>query len=207
VDHRDRAGCRSDPILCASPPSSSDRRTALSSGGAREFQGDGPAESPFIDGGYAVLNIPTTDTLLLAVRTMLPATMANDTGAFFNLYPYKLVRDGNDRGVLLGWAWGASRGVDALQYLTEHDPAKPVFQFLGAPQNLALDLYMGGGGHSLKPTQALDIVNFANLVLFGKSLADDVKTHLTTDPYLDAGTYDRYYGGLKTMMPWAGAVR
>ena len=26
---------------------------------------------------------------------------------------------------------------------------------------------------------------------------------LATDPYLDAGTYDKYYGGLKTMMPWA----
>jgi hypothetical protein len=30
-----------------------------------------------------------------------------------------------------------------------------------------------------------------------------VKTQLTTDPYLDAGTYDTYYGGLETMMPWA----
>lgn len=30
------------------------------------------------------------------------------------------------------------------------------------------------------------------------------ETHLTTDPYLGAGTYDTYYGGLKTMMPWTG---
>ena len=41
------------------------------------------------------------------------------------------------------------------------------------------------------------------MVLFGKPLSADVKKHLATDPYLDAGTYDRYYGGLKTMMPWA----
>jgi endo-1,4-beta-xylanase len=87
---------------------------------------------------------------------------------------------------------------DAIGY----EGAKPVFQFLGASQNLALDLFMGGGGHSLKPAQAANIVNFANMVLFGKPLADDVKTQLTTDPYLNAGSYDRYYGGLRAMMPW-----
>jgi endo-1,4-beta-xylanase len=279
----------------------------------------------------------------------------NHTGAFYTLYPYQLDRDGNDRGVLLAWAWGASRGVDALEYLAAHDPAyanlvdlkklvvtgfsrwgkasllagflddrfqvtapggsgsggaapyrydsygnrpfrsapygneypwgrstgaetlgdhvrhqthnsnemirrflnprmyqtntwgygdrlpfdhhemiaaiapraviidntnddyadnaegdsigyegaKAVYQFLGASQNLALDLFMGGGGHSLKPSQAANIVTFANFVLYGKPLPDDVKKQLTTDPYADAGTYDKYYGGLKAMMPWA----
>ncbi len=68
----------------------------------------------------------------------------------------------------------------------------PVYQFLGVPQNLALDLYMGGGGHALKPSQAQNIVNFANMVLFGKPPAEDVKTQLTTDPYRRAGTYDTY---------------
>jgi hypothetical protein len=33
-----------------------------------------------------------------------------------------------------------------------------------------------------------------------------VKKQLTTDPYFNAGTYDRYYGGLKKMMPWARDV-
>ena len=61
---------------------------------------------------------------------------------------------------------------------------------------------MGGGGHSLKPAQSVNIVNFANMVLFGKPLANDVKKQLTADPYLNAGTYERYYGGLKAMMPW-----
>jgi hypothetical protein len=41
----------------------------------------------------------------------------------------------------------------------------------------------------------------------GKPLPADVRKHLTTDPYLDAGTYDRYYGGLKSMMPWAAVTR
>ena len=319
----------------------------------------------FLRNGYAVLSIPTVNSPRLAISGVA-SDDGNHTGAFFTLYPYQLDREGNDRGVLLAWAWGASRGVDALQYLAAHDPAyanlldlskvvvsgfsrwgkaallagflddrfqvtapggsgsggaapyrydsfgnvpfrkapfgnvypwgrspgaesmpdhirhqthnsnemfrrflndiapapveprmyltntwgygerlpfdhheeiaaiapraviidntnddyadnaegdaigyegaKPVFEFLGVPRNLALDIYMGGGGHSLKPSQAENIVAFANMVLFGKPLADDVKKQLATDPYLDAGTYDTYYGGLRTMMPWAGAL-
>jgi endo-1,4-beta-xylanase len=83
-----------------------------------------------------------------------------------------------------------------------YEGAKPVYRFLGVPQNLALDLYMGGGGHSLKPSQAQNIVRFADMILLGKPLPDDVKNQLTSDPYLNAGTYDTYYGGLHTMMPW-----
>jgi endo-1,4-beta-xylanase len=315
----------------------------------QSFRAAAAPNRAFTDGGYAVLSIPTGD---------IASDNANHTGAFFTLYPYKLDREGNDRGVLLGWAWGASRGVDALEYLAAHDPtianlvdlkklvvtgfsrwgkaalvagflddrfqvtapggsgsggaapyrydsygntpartrpneypwglstgseamgdhlrhqthnsnemirrflnepriyktstfgygerlpfdhhtmiaaiapraiiinntnddyndntegdsigyegAKPVFEFLGAPQNLALDIFMGGGGHSFKPSQAANLVMFADFVLFGKPLPEDVRKHLTTDPYLDAGTYDRYYGGLKSMMPWGSAVR
>ncbi len=83
-----------------------------------------------------------------------------------------------------------------------YEGAKPVFRFLGAPQNLALDIFMGGGGHSLKPSQAANIVTFANFVLLGKPQPDDVRKHLTTDPYLDAQVYQRYYGGLQSMLPW-----
>jgi endo-1,4-beta-xylanase len=329
------------------------------------FRASAPPNPAFIRGGYAVLNIPTTDNPGSGARGVA-SDDGNHTGAFFTLYPYQLDRDGNDRGVLLAWAWGASRGVDALEYLAAHAPdfanlldlkklvvagfsrwgkaallagllddrfevtapggsgsggaapyrydsfgnrpyrnppfgneypwgrstgaetlgdhvrhqthnsnemirrflndvapspveprmyrtdtwgygnrlpfdhhemiaaiapraviidntnddyaddaegdaigyegAKPVFQFLGAPQNLALDLYMGGGGHSLKPSQSASIVHFANMVLSGKPLAGDVRKQLTTDPYLNAGIYERYYGGLQSMMPWAGEV-
>jgi endo-1,4-beta-xylanase len=321
------------------------------------FRASAAPNRAFTDGGYAVFSIPTSD----APNTPgIASDNGNHTGAFYTLYPYKLDRDGNDRGVLLAWAWGASRGVDALEYLAAHDPAyanlldlkklvvtgfsrwgkaallagflddrfqvtapggsgsggaapyrydsfgntparsapygnvypwgqssgaetmgdhirhqthnsnemirrflndprfyktssngygerlpydhhmliaaiapraiiinntnddyadnaegdsigyegaKPVFQFLGAPQNLALDIFMGGGGHSLKPSQAANIVTFANFVLFGKPLPEDVRKHVTADPYLDAGTYNRYYGGLQSMMPWGMDTR
>jgi endo-1,4-beta-xylanase len=320
------------------------------------FRASAAPNRAFLDGGYAVLSIPTSDS---QATPGIASDNGNHTGAFYTLYPYKLDRDGDDRGVLLAWAWGASRGVDALEYLAAQDPtyvnlldlkklvvtgfsrwgkaallagflddrfqvtapggsgsggaapyrydsfgnqpardapygdvypwgqstgseamgdhirhqthnsnemirrflnepriyktsftgygerlpfdhhmmiaaiapraviinntnddyadnaegdsigyegAKPVFQFLGAAQNLALDIFMGGGGHSLKPSQAANIVSFANFVLFGRPLPDDVRKHLATDPYLDAGTYDRYYGGLKRMMPWGNGT-
>ncbi len=72
----------------------------------------------------------------------------------------------------------------------------------GAAEHLALDVYMGGGGHSLKASQAQHIVDFSNDVFFGTPLEADVRAQLTTDPYLDARTYDTYYGGLASMMPW-----
>lgn len=321
-----------------------------------------PPNPAFLNGGYAVLSIPTWDFPAFGLPG-IASDDGNHTGAFFNLYPYRLDNAGNDRGVLLAWAWGASRGVDALHYLAANDPvyanlldlrklvvtgysrwgkaallagmlderfqltapggsgsggatpyrydsfgnvpfrhapfgnlypwgrstgaetmgdhvrhqthnsnemirrflndivpaaveprmyqtdtwgygerlpydhheeiaaiapravlidatnndyadnaegdaigfegAKPLYACFGVPQNLALDLDMGNTGHALTAAQAQHIVDFANFVLYGKPLAPEVKTQLRTDPYLDAGTYDTYYGGLETMMPWA----
>jgi hypothetical protein len=41
---------------------------------------------------------------------------------------------------------------DAIGY----EGAMPVYRFLGAQRTLALDLFMGGGGHSLKPAQGCE---------------------------------------------------
>ena len=321
-----------------------------------------PPNPAFRNGGYAVLSIPTSDFPAFGLPG-IASDDGNHTGTFFNLYPYKLDAAGDDHGVLLAWAWGASRGVDALQYLVANDPtyanlldlrklvvtgysrygkaallagmlderfqltapggsgsggatpyrydsfgnvpfrhapfgnlypwgrstgaetmgdhvrhqthnsnemirrflndivpaaveprmyqtdtwgygerlpydhheeiaaiapravlidatnndyadnaegdaigfegAQPIYACFGASQKLALDLDMGNTGHGLTPAQAQHIVDFANFVLNGVPLAADVQTQLTTDPYLQAGTYDTYYGGLETMMPWA----
>jgi endo-1,4-beta-xylanase len=323
-----------------------------------------PPNRAFTEAGYAVLSIPTSDNPAMK-SPGVASDDGNHTGAFYSLYPYKLDREGNDRGVLLAWAWGASRGVDALEYLAAHDPdhanlldlkklvvtgfsrwgkaalvagffddrfgvtapggsgsggaapyrydsfgnrpfrsapfgnvypwgrstgaetmgdhvrhqthnsnemirrflndatpetvlprmyrtgtagygerlpfdhheiiaaiapravivnntnddyadnaegdaigfegAKPVYAFLNVLPRLALDIFMGGGGHSLKPSQSSNIVAFANMVFFDKPLSDEVRKQLATDPYLEAGTYDTYYGGLKAMMPWNGS--
>jgi hypothetical protein len=59
----------------------------------------------------------------------------------------------------------------------------------------------------MNPRRTAPIGDFANFVLFGKPLPEDVRQHLTTDPYFDAGVYERYYGGLKSMMPWGSETR
>jgi endo-1,4-beta-xylanase len=91
---------------------------------------------------------------------------------------------------------------DAIGY----EAAMPVYNFLGVPQNLALDLDMGGGGHGLTNNQAIHIVDYANFILYGTPMASDVQAQLTTDPYLNASIYSTYYGGFSTMMPWASTI-
>ena len=302
----------------------------------------------YLDAGYAVLSIPSAS---------VQSDNVAHTGAVFDLYPYD-VAAGRDTGCLMGWAWGASRAVDALEYLAANDPgfaglldldklavigfsrwgkgalvtgmmderfkvthagasgsggaapyrfmpfgneyawgrtdgsevfgdhmrhqthnsnemmrrflndtspatvqgrmyqtrthgygerlpfdhhleiaaiapravliantnddygnnaegdaigyqgAKPVFEWLGAGEKLALDIHMGGGGHSLKVPQQIHFVNFLDYVLFNVALPADVQLH--QDPYLTGAVgggsvYDRYYGGLGKMMPWLGS--
>jgi endo-1,4-beta-xylanase len=109
--------------------------------------------------------------------------------------------------------YGNNPEGDAIGY----QGALPVFEFLGAADKLALDIYMGGGGHSLKVSQAHNFVRFLDYVLYGVPLpkspppGDATSTptdvQLRRDPYLTGGKdgisiYDRYYGGFRTMMPW-----
>lgn len=54
--------------------------------------------------------------------TSVAADNASHTGLFYDLYPYD-ASEYADRGTLVAWAWGASRLVDALEYLDENDPA------------------------------------------------------------------------------------
>jgi endo-1,4-beta-xylanase len=97
--------------------------------------------------------------------------------------------------------------------------ARPVFEYLGASQKIALDLYMGGGGHSLKVPQQHNFIRFLDYVLYGIALPNTVPPGDTTntptdvqlrrDPYLTGAegglsVYDVHYGGIRSMMPWSG---
>jgi endo-1,4-beta-xylanase len=301
----------------------------------------------FINAGYAVLSFTYSN---------VASDNTNHTGAFYTLYPYNVVT-GNDAGVLLGWAWGAGRSVDALEYLVKNisvyaglldlkklvvtgfsrcgkaallagllderfgvvnpggsgsggaapyrydsygntpfrrapfgnvyswgtspgaetmgdhvrhqthnsnemlarflDPdrmyktrthgygerlpydhheiiaaiapravildtsnddyannaegdsigfegAKPVYAFLGAGKNLAFNIRMTGGGHSLSAAHRQNVIHFCNMVFYGKPLPDPLQSDLYENPYID--TYNTYYGGPKTMMPWLRTV-
>ncbi|MDR1157525.1 MAG: InlB B-repeat-containing protein [Oscillospiraceae bacterium] len=83
---------------------------------------------------------------------------------------------------------------------TGYEGAKPVFEFLGVPQNIALDVHRAGGGHSVKQAQCENVVAFAKMVFFGTEMSATLRNHLYLNPYV--ATFDRYYGGLDAMMPW-----
>jgi hypothetical protein len=83
--------------------------------------------------------------------------------------------------------------------------AKPVYEFLGAGRNLALNIRMTGGGHSLSLSQRQNVIGFCNMVFGGTPLPAQLQADLYANPYLK--TYNTYYGGLKMMMPWIGTRR
>jgi hypothetical protein len=68
----------------------------------------------YTNAGYAVLSVPYTSF-------GEDSTGYTHTGAYYNMYPYSVV-NGNDTSGLAVWAWGASRSVDALQYLIATNP-------------------------------------------------------------------------------------
>ena len=68
-------------------------------------------EQAYLDAGYAVLGFRYTS---------VASDDRKHEGPFYELYPYDITR-GQDAGTLLAWAWGASRCVDALEYLAAHD--------------------------------------------------------------------------------------
>jgi endo-1,4-beta-xylanase len=105
--------------------------------------------------------------------------------------------------------------------------ARPVYKYLGVPQNLAYDSSMEMAGHRQTPTQVTDVVAFSNMVFYGIPLsATDVgqkmlqgsgngkttgQSPIYVDPYgadgpTAANIYNTYFGGLTAMMPWLSNV-
>jgi len=71
--------------------------------GADFFMGSkGNPRQYSLDKGYANISIPTE---------AVAADSAARTGAFYTLYPYREIQT----GVLMAWAWGASKALDALE--------------------------------------------------------------------------------------------
>lgn len=84
--------------------------------------------------------------------------------------------------------------------------AKPVYQFLSVPANLALNIRASGenspwgGGHFQDDAQIANLVRFADMIFFGVPLTKELQNKFYTNPYLSM--FDKYYGGLEKMMPW-----
>ncbi len=90
--------------------------------------------------------------------------------------------------------------------------AKSVFRFLNAKENLALNIREAGvsspngfgGAHRVDDSQIKNLVSFMNKVFFDIPLDNELKTKFYTNPYLS--TFDKYYGGINTMMPWINSA-
>jgi len=90
--------------------------------------------------------------------------------------------------------------------------AKPVFQFLNASQNLALNIrttgekspWGGTDGHWLSNDQIKNLIDFSNMVFYGTALSEEQKVKFYSNPYIP--TFNSYYGGVKSMMPWIESV-
>lgn len=101
--------------------------------------------------------------------------------------------------------------------------ARLVFQYLGVAQNLAFDSSMALTGHGQTETQVADVVAFSSMAFYaipldstsvGRNMPYGSGNGRTTgqspiyiDPYgatglTAANTYNTYFGGLNTMMPW-----
>lgn len=86
--------------------------------------------------------------------------------------------------------------------------ARPVFEFLGVKKNLGFNIRMkdekspwgSGGGHWQSDSQIQNLVDFADMIFYGKVLSTEQKDIFYSNPYIPV--YNKYYGGLKTMMPW-----
>jgi endo-1,4-beta-xylanase len=93
---------------------------------------------------------------------------------------------------------------DAIGY----EGAKPVYKILNAEEMLALNIrttgeknpYGFGDGHWQSDKQVQNLVDFSNMVFFGKSLSEEQKKVFYSNPYYP--TFEKYYGGIETMMPW-----
>ncbi len=90
--------------------------------------------------------------------------------------------------------------------------ARPVFRFLEADQNLALNIRRTsksaplnrGGGHRLDNDQIKNFAEFCSMVFYGKKPDPELAAGFYASPYLPA--FDIYYGGLKKIMPWLDSI-
>jgi len=86
--------------------------------------------------------------------------------------------------------------------------AKPVYKFLGIPEKLGFNLrttgevnpWGYGGGHWVSIQQRRNLIHFSNLIFYKTPLPKNIESELYSNPYLP--TFNKYYGGLKQMMPW-----
>jgi hypothetical protein len=91
-------------------------------------------------------------------------------------------------------------------------PAQTLNGTNASADELVMFNYRMSGGHSEEPAQREREAYYMGWYFFGLPIASAYKNHLDYDPFYHdvlvpggSNSYDRHYGGLKTMMPWPWA--
>ncbi len=81
--------------------------------------------------------------------------------------------------------------------------AKLTYRWLGFDGDDLLKFnFRASGGHGEDSTQRRRTVQYLDHYFYKQPLPEDVAAHLNTNPFLNDGAYDRYFGGLTTIAPW-----
>lgn len=81
--------------------------------------------------------------------------------------------------------------------------AKLTYQWLGYDaDNLVKFNYRPSGGHGEDATHRARVAQYLEYYFYGTPMSAEVAEHLNTNPFLEDGAYDRYFGGLATLAPW-----
>jgi len=88
--------------------------------GADGFMGSkGNPRQYALDKGYANIGVPTSgdydENFKPTDKNVVASDDNNHKGAFYTLYPYDADIEESQTGVLMAWAWGASKVLDALE--------------------------------------------------------------------------------------------
>ncbi|MDN4504010.1 sugar-binding protein [Alteromonadaceae bacterium BrNp21-10] len=58
------------------------------------------------------------------------------------------------------------------------------------------------GGHGEDSSQRIRTAEYLDHYFYAIPMSEPVATHLNTNPFLDDGAYDTYFGGIETLAPW-----
>ena len=81
--------------------------------------------------------------------------------------------------------------------------AKITYEWLGYEGDDLLKFnYRPTGGHGEDAGHRQRAAEYLDEYFYDTAMSEEVATHLNTNPFLDDGTYDTYFGGLETIAPW-----
>ena len=81
--------------------------------------------------------------------------------------------------------------------------SKIIYKWLGYDaDDLVKFNFRPEGGHGEDAGHRARAAEYLDHYFYGIAMSEEVATHLNTDPFLEDGAYDTYFGGMETIAPW-----